>query len=131
MSPWPIRSLALVLLVAAGLLLSVSPLHSSRRRLRRLAHLVCRRQRIADPGVCAWGRALAAWSRRLPRPRCLARALACDAALHAWGHQPRLRLGVGRLDNDTLAAHAWVHCAGHDLGRGQLELIPLRRSGRP
>lgn len=53
-----------------------------------------------------------ACSRYVPRATCLTQALAARAMLRSKGQDSRLRIGVGRDEDDNFIAHAWVESGG-------------------
>lgn len=65
---------------------------------------------------------------RVPRSRCLDRAITLTRLLRDRGIAARLRLGVRRRD-DLPRAHAWVEIGGHPIGESAHALAgfePLR-----
>lgn len=51
-------------------------------------------------------------SRFVPAATCLTAALVAHAMLRREGHEPMLRIGVGRDEDRAFHAHAWVECEG-------------------
>lgn len=75
------------------------------------------------PDQAAW--AIQAVARRIPRTRCLARALALHALLRHGGHASTLQVGVKRSGPEAIEAHAWVSCGGRVVGEAQGDFVSL------
>jgi hypothetical protein len=125
---------ALVLLWAVRLGLWMLPFDTL-RRLLAAEQVVPRPDRPAEPTERRVAWAVLAASRYVPRPTCLAQALAAQALLRRQGLPSQLRIGVARQE-DGLEAHAWLESQGRVvIGGGDLSryvpLPRLERSGRP
>lgn len=78
-----------------------------------------------DPGYTRIVSAVGAADRGLPGSRkCLARSLAAEALLRAYGYAPEHRIGVAKETGGELQAHSWLELDGDvilgdldDLGR--------------
>jgi hypothetical protein len=95
--------------------------------------------------LCSWLDRLSTWQARthfpperiawavigvsyyIPAASCLTQALAAKALLARRGVAARLRIGVAKDAQQTLAAHAWLEVAGHALIGGAIlqEYTPL------
>ena len=65
-----------------------------------------------DDELADVGWAVEAAGRRVPRARCLARAVAAEAILHRGGRIPEVHIGARRDTRGGLEAHAWVDVGG-------------------
>jgi hypothetical protein len=96
-----------LLLLAITVGLRLIPLISLQRVIRRVARKGRARsdERLSADTVI-W--AVTVMSSYAPRATCLVRALVLQTLLEAYGWPSRLRLGLGRGVDGTLAGHAWV-----------------------
>lgn len=79
------------------------------------------RGRRGDPKHARVVSAVGAADSGLPGGRkCLARSLAAEALLRAYGYAPEHRIGVAKEDNGGLKAHSWLELDG-DVILGDLD----------
>jgi hypothetical protein len=124
---------SMCLLAAIGLGLWLLPFKSLRRLVATISGEGddAREVNSALVGRVVW--AVTAASRRIPRTRCLARAMAVQAMLGRRGYAATLRIGVAMGEGRRLRAHAWLERRGEILIGGMAKLSdfsPMPALGR-